>query len=173
MANVNEVKLCPNCDKALPLPHMQKCPYCKALLRSPENSFFDTPIYLTMQLSDHLDEIKSRYGKDPKKLSKASEEVFVHYYAILKVLPREDILGSLRDTRAIMQNLLVSDADLSTIKIAASLGESIGKLSKLLNEYVSEGGQAINIDHLASVFDTTPDQQNLKTDDAPDAHDLN
>ena len=152
MANVNEVKLCPHCEHELPLPDIERCPSCKALLRSPENKFFSTPDYLTMQLSDHLAALT--YKQTPKErqdltqLYKKSSEIYEHYYAWLKVMPKEDVIASFRDTRSLLQNLLVSNADIATIKIAAALGKDIGKLAKALEEYLSEGGQIINTDHI-------------------------
>lgn len=148
MAIVNEVKVCPSCDTGLPLPDMERCPRCKALLRSPENKFFSTPDYLTMQLSDHLTDTAKEHAGNPAELTEKSSDVYFHYYAWLKVMPKEDLLAAIRDARSIMQNLLVSNADIHSIKMAVHLGKDIGKLSSALEEYLKEGGQILNTDHI-------------------------
>jgi len=152
MANVNEVKLCPHCENELPLPDIERCPSCKALLRSPENKFFSTPDYLTMQLSDHLAELTDKHtpkaGQDLTRLYKESSEIYEHYYAWLKVMPKEDVIASFRDTRSLLQNLLVSNADIATIKIAVAMANDIGRLAKAMEDYMKEGGQIINTDHI-------------------------
>ncbi len=150
MANVNEVRLCPNrdCGAPLPIPEPDKCLSCGSLLRSPENKFFLTPDYLTMQLSDHLLKAKEDHGKNPTEYAKAINDIWSHYFAWLKVMPEDDMSASLRDVKAIFQHLVLSNVKVITLGQMVHLGKEIGKLAETLDGYMKAGGQVTNYDHL-------------------------
>lgn len=162
--NVNEVKLCPNknCGVVLPNPEPEKCISCGSLLRSPENKYFGTPDYLTMQLDDLTSRAKEPYAKvmdkdridaelikdEKKKMVEKLNDVNSHYLAWLKVMPKNDLFAAMRDAKAIMQNILLSNTDRSSLVTIVKLGKEIGELSKHIDEYLKAGGQNINFDHL-------------------------
>ena len=150
MANVNEVKICPNksCGAPLPIPETDKCLSCGSLLRSPENKYFSTPDYLTMQLSDRISFAEEEFNKNPQALTKALNDVWAHYFAWLKVMPEEDMVASLRDVKSILQHNFLSNAKLQTTGVLINLGKEIGKLSENMDAYIKSGGQVTNYDHL-------------------------
>jgi len=150
MANVNEVRLCPNldCGAPLPIPEPDKCLSCGSLLRSPENKFFLTPDYLTMQLSDQLIKAKEDHGKNPTDYANAVNDIWSHYFAWLKVMPEDDMSASLRDVKAIFQHLVLSNVKVSTLGTMVYLGKEIGKLAGTLDDYMKAGGQVSNYEHL-------------------------
>lgn len=165
MANVIEVKLCPNCDQELPIPNIERCPSCKALLRSPENKYFTAPDYLTAQLSDYIHQVKEdlpNYLKsetEGKAYAKKTSDLHNNFYLWLKVIPEEDLIAGLRDSRLIMQNILTSNCSIGAIKAAVAHGKAVGKLAEAVDSYLNLGGQIINQDHIEIKFPETNSQE--------------
>jgi hypothetical protein len=136
MAKVKNVELCPRCHHELTGATCTNCSYNKI---SRDNTFFDTPNYLDMQMKDHEVSIKEAY-RDPRKQEAAARLRIIEQAKWVRGCPDEIKVAALKDAHLVIQNLLHSDASTETLRAITGLGRQIGEIAAAIEGYFAKGG---------------------------------